>query len=65
MVQYDANCITKVRRKFLDLVFLNNIVSGVLDCPVILSYDFSIPRGTRSKTIFQRRSSAVAVTLAH
>ncbi|KAG8338476.1 hypothetical protein J6590_000145 [Homalodisca vitripennis] len=46
-----------LRRKFLDLVFLNKIVSGVLDCPVILSYiDISIPRGTRSKTIFQRRS---------
>ncbi|KAG8318467.1 hypothetical protein J6590_001578 [Homalodisca vitripennis] len=46
-----------LRRKFLDLVFLNKIVSGVLDCPVILSYiDISIPRGTRSRTIFQRRS---------
>ncbi|KAG8324816.1 hypothetical protein J6590_082927 [Homalodisca vitripennis] len=69
-----------LRRKFLDLVFLNNIVSGVLDCPVILRYiDISIPRGTRSKTIFQRRSmphtmritrqsqdsSAVAVTWLH
>ncbi|KAG8321216.1 hypothetical protein J6590_050464, partial [Homalodisca vitripennis] len=36
---------------------LNKFLSGVLDCPLILSYiDISIPRCTRSRTIFKRRS---------
>ncbi|KAG8291905.1 hypothetical protein J6590_096544 [Homalodisca vitripennis] len=40
----------------LRIVFLNKIVSGVLNCRLILSYiETFIPKGTRSRKILQRR----------
>ncbi|KAG8309099.1 Scm-like protein with four mbt domains [Homalodisca vitripennis] len=44
------------RRKYIDILFLYRLVNGFLDCPHLVSdIDFSIPRGTRSKTLFCRR----------
>lgn len=46
----------QLRRTNLDLFFLYKLVNGLLDCPALLSgIDFTIPRGTRSGTIFRRR----------
>ncbi|KAG8260680.1 hypothetical protein J6590_091258 [Homalodisca vitripennis] len=44
------------RRQITDLVTLYKLVNGLIDCPVLLSsVDLSVSRGTRSRTIFQRR----------
>lgn len=45
-----------LRRHRSDLLMLYKIVNGLIDSPVLLhSVGISIPRGTRSKTIFCRR----------
>ncbi|KAG8267053.1 hypothetical protein J6590_059094 [Homalodisca vitripennis] len=43
------------RRKCTDLVFLHRLLSGLLDCPSLLSdINILIPRGTRSRSVFLR-----------
>ncbi|KAG8299186.1 hypothetical protein J6590_107153, partial [Homalodisca vitripennis] len=44
------------RRQYMDNIFLFRLVNGFLDCPSLLSdIDFTVLRGTRSKSLFQRR----------
>ncbi len=52
-----------LRRKYADLCLLFKLVNGLMDSPSLLeSIDFSVPRGTRSRTVFQRRYCPTAYT---
>ncbi|XP_046666385.1 uncharacterized protein LOC124358136 [Homalodisca vitripennis] len=62
------------RRIIFDLLFLFKLMNGLVDCPVLLEMvDFSVPRGTRSRTVFCRKflptnyacNSGVARILRH
>ncbi|XP_054287517.1 uncharacterized protein LOC129003249 [Macrosteles quadrilineatus] len=45
-----------IRRRLADLVVLYKLVNGLLDSPDLLfNIDLIVPRGTRSRAIFQRR----------
>lgn len=49
------------RRSIFDLVLLYKLVSGLVDCPVLLaSIDLCVPRGTRSLSVFSRRQRSTS-----
>ncbi|KAG8282518.1 hypothetical protein J6590_036482 [Homalodisca vitripennis] len=62
------------RRIIFDLIFLFKLINGLVDCPALLEMvDLSVPRGTRSRTVFCRKflptnyacNSGVARILRH
>ncbi|KAG8240577.1 hypothetical protein J6590_105723, partial [Homalodisca vitripennis] len=62
------------RRIIFDLLFLFRLINGLVDCPALLEMvDLSVPRGTRSRTVFCRKflptnyacNSGVARILRH
>ncbi|KAG8307202.1 hypothetical protein J6590_028479 [Homalodisca vitripennis] len=62
------------RRIIFDLLFLFKLINGLVDCPALLEMvDLSVPRGTRSRTVFCRKflptnyacNSGVARILRH
>ncbi|KAG8243025.1 hypothetical protein J6590_053239 [Homalodisca vitripennis] len=62
------------RRIIFDVLFLFRLINGLVDCPALLEMvDLSVPRGTRSRTVFCRKflptnyacNSGVARILRH
>ncbi|XP_046681349.1 uncharacterized protein LOC124368119 [Homalodisca vitripennis] len=62
------------QRIIIDLLFLFKLINGLVDCPALLEMvDLSVPRGTRSRTVFCRKflptnyacNSGVARILRH
>lgn len=49
----------RARRCASDMVFLSKLVTGLIDCPALLSeVDIRVPSGTRSQDLFGRRHYA-------
>ncbi|KAG8278385.1 Phenylalanyl-tRNA synthetase [Homalodisca vitripennis] len=55
-----------LRRAYQDLNFLRRLVNGDIDCPDLLgAVSFTVPRGTRSKSVFNRRFQPTNYTQNH